>query len=110
MMTIKAAMVRRMAVITTMDVPCPKYEGIETSDPAVIAWETIIDTKLRDATSLADMLNPVDPTTGLVFLESTSSASTFVTGLVELSRPRLIKDMPLYERRRAVFGTDALLP
>ena len=105
-----AAMVRRMAVITTMDTPCPKYEGIETSDPAVIAWETIIDTKLRDATSLADMLNPVDPTTGLVFLESTSRGSTFVTGLVELSRPRLVKDMPLYERRRAVFGTDALLP
>lgn len=105
-----AAMVRRMAVVTTMDVSCPRYEGIETSDPAVIAWETIIDSKLRDATSLADMLNPVDPMTGLVFLESTSSGSTFVTGLVELSKARLIKDMPLYERRRAVFGTDALLP
>lgn len=106
-----AAMVRRMAVISTIQsVKRPKIEGIETSDPAVIAWEKIIDTNLRDATSLADMLNPVDPTTGLVFLESTSSGSTFVTGLVELSRPRLIKDMPLYERRRAVFGTDALLP
>lgn len=105
-----AAMLRRMAVITAMDVPFPGYEGIETSDPAVIAWETIIDTKLRDATSLTDMLNLVDPTTGLVLLESTNRGSTFVTGLVELSRPRLIKDLPLYERRRAVFGTDALLP
>ena len=105
-----AAMVRRMAVMTTMDIPRPENEGIETSDPAVIAWEKIIDEKLRDAASLADMLNPVDPTTGLVFLESTSRGSTFVTGLVELSRPRPIKDMPLYERRGAVFGTDALLP
>ena len=105
-----AAMLRRLAVIATTEIPRPKHEGIESSDPEVIAWEMNIDTKLRDAISLADMLNPVDPTTGLVFLESTSKGSTFVTGLFEMSNPRLIKDLPLYERRRAVFGTDALLP
>jgi tetratricopeptide (TPR) repeat protein len=105
-----AAMVRRMAVLATIDAKRTKPQGIETSDPAVIEWETTIDTHLRAATSLADMLNPVDPTTGLVLLESTSNGSTFVTGLVELSRPRSIEDMPWYERRRAVFGTDALLP
>jgi hypothetical protein len=55
-------------------------------------------------------LNPMDPTTGLVLLESTMRGPDFVTGLTGLNKHRPIKDMSLSDRRKALFGTDALFP
>ncbi|KAL7563424.1 hypothetical protein ACA910_016520 [Epithemia clementina (nom. ined.)] len=106
------AMIRRMAILATVDQEMPEgAEGvIETSDSAIITWENYIDTKLRGATSLQDILNPVDPSTGLVLLESAIDGSIFITGLSELNRYRPLGSMSLLERRRALFGTDALFP
>jgi tetratricopeptide (TPR) repeat protein len=45
---------------------------------------------------------------GMDLLESTMTGSDFVAGLVELSRYRPMESMSLSERRKALFGTDAL--
>jgi hypothetical protein len=43
-------------------------------------------------------------------LESTMTGSDFVSGLVALSRHRPMDKMTLPDRRKALFGTDALFP
>ena len=105
-----AAMIRRMAVLATADQEMPEgAEGvIETNETAIINWENYIDKKLRGATSLQDILT--DPPTGLVLLESAIGGSVFITGLSKLNRYRPLASMTLLERRRALFGTDALFP
>jgi tetratricopeptide (TPR) repeat protein len=108
-----AAMVRYKAVLATCGAEKPKQadDAIETNDPQVLEWENLIDDKLRSAASLADIFNPVDPTTGLVLLASTVNGSVFVTGLSELNKEHSsVKSMGFSDRRRALFGTDALFP
>lgn len=104
-----AAMVRRMAVLATVDQAMPDGAAdiIETSDSAIINWENYIDKKLRDAISLQDIMRPPS---GLVLLESAIDGTIFVTGVSELNRFRPLGSMTLLERRRALFGTDALFP
>jgi hypothetical protein len=98
-----AAMIRRIAVLSTRDTE-PEL------DPDSVEWERRVDEKLRAAPSLQEILNPMDPTTGLVLLESTMSGPDFVTGLTDLNQHRPIKNMSLTDRRKALFGTDALFP
>jgi tetratricopeptide (TPR) repeat protein len=99
-----AAMIRRTAVLSTMD------KEPEVAEPNSADWEIRADEKLRAAPSLKEILNPMDPTTGLVLLESTMRGPDFVTGLTGLNKHRPIKDMSLSDRRKALFGTDALFP
>jgi tetratricopeptide (TPR) repeat protein len=99
-----AAMIRRTAVLSTME------KEPEVAQPDSAEWERRADEKLRAAPSLKEILNPMDPTTGLVLLESTMRGPDFVTGLTGLNKHRPIKNMSLSDRRKALFGTDALFP
>lgn len=107
-----AAMIRRKAVLSTMAIPRPELAdgGVEVFDRESMEWEDCADDLLRTFPSLGDIYNPLDPTTGLVLLESTISGSDFVTGLMEFNRHRPIEHMSLLDRKRAIFATDALFP
>ena len=107
-----AAMIRRMAIIAKGDekIPDGADEAIETSDPAVIEWENSIDKKLRDVITLSEILDSMRSSHGLVLLESAMRGSIFITGLSELNSYKALDSMTLLERRRALFGTDALFP
>lgn len=111
-----AAMLRRKAVLSTtsgQERPQQAVDGendIEVFDPALMEWEDGMDVVLRKFPSLRDIFNPVDPTTGLVLLESTLDGSDFVTGLMEYNRHRPINEMSLADKKRAIFATDALFP
>jgi hypothetical protein len=118
-----AAMVRRRAIISTISDEMPMGaesagdeesfatgDAVEVFDLALMEWEDRVDDVLRGSPSLRDIFNPVDPTTGLVLLQSTISGSDFVTGLMDFNRHRPIEGMSLSDRKRAIFATDALFP
>jgi la-related protein 1 len=118
-----AAMVRRLAIMSTISDEMPMGTGgaieeasfatsdaIEVFDLALMEWEDRVDEMLRGSPSLRDIFNPVDPTTGLVLLQSTINGSDFLTGLMDFNRHRPIEGMSLSDRKRAIFATDALFP
>lgn len=107
-----AAMIRRIAVLERLDREMPESaeRSTETSDPDVISWEDYIDAELRRAVSLQEILDSEKSRAGLALLESATHGSIFITGLSELNRYRPLESMTLLERRRALFGTDALFP
>jgi len=108
-----AAMIRRKAVLSTIEGDKPRAADdnkTEVFDRNVIEWEDRVDKLLRKFPSLGDIYNPLDPTTGLVLLESTLDGSHFVTGLMEFNKHRPIDQMSLSDRKRAIFATDALFP
>ena len=73
-------------------------------------WNEYVDKTLLAAPSLEEIFNPIDPTTGFVLLENTISGPLFVTGLSELNRQRPMSNLSLGDRRRSLFGNDALFP
>jgi hypothetical protein len=83
---------------------------LEVVDVAFMEWEDRVDELLLGSPSLRDMFNPVDPTTGLVLLQSTINGSDFITGLMDFNRHRPIEGMTFTDRKRAIFATDALFP
>jgi tetratricopeptide (TPR) repeat protein len=108
-----AAMVRREAILSTMEIEkpaCLMSNDIEVNDSNATEWEDYADAKLRAAPSLETIFNPTDPTTGLNLLESTARGPLFATGLSKLNKRQSIASMSLSERRRALFGIDALFP
>jgi hypothetical protein len=108
-----AAMIRRKAVLSTLSLekPAGVDVALETSDTNVIQWEDFVDKQLHAAPSLVHMFNPTDPTTGMVLLENTMvSGPLFATGLTELNRHQPITSMSLTDRKRALFGNEALFP
>lgn len=107
-----AAMVRRLAILSTVESQKPSslQEGLEVTNPESAKWNDYIDEKLKTSPSLEEIFNPIDPTTGLVLLENTISGPLFVTGLSELNKHRPISNLTLSERRRSLFGNDALFP
>lgn len=108
-----AAMIRREAVLSmiSMEKPAGADEALETSNASVVQWEDFVDKQLHAAPSLVHMFNPTDPTTGLVLLENTTvNGPLFSTGLTELNRQQPIKRMSLTDRKRALFGNEALFP
>jgi la-related protein 1 len=107
-----AALIRRKAVISTISRDQPKglSGSIETSDPGVAEWEDFVDEQLHTAPSLEEIINPRDPTTGMVLIESNVNGALFATGLSYLNKHRSIETMTLLERKRALFGNDALFP
>ncbi len=46
--------------------------------------------------------------TGMVLLESTMTGSNFVSGLVALCKQVPVSEMTSSDKRKALFGTDAL--
>ena len=108
-----AAIVRREAVLSTVEVEKPSIvsnDTIEVNDPLAVKWEDYSDTKLRAAPSLETIFNPTDPTTGLELLESTARGPLFATGLAKLNKRQSLENMTLSDRRKALFGIDALFP
>jgi hypothetical protein len=83
---------------------------IEVNDPLVVQWEYFTDAKLRAAPSLETIFNPTDPTTGLELLESTARGPLFATGLTKLNKRQPLEHMTLSDRRKTLFGIDALFP
>jgi hypothetical protein len=57
---------------------------------------------------LENILQPGKEIDGTVLLESSVTASDFVTGYAELNKFRPVETLPLRARRRALFGSDAL--
>lgn len=103
-----AALIRREAVLS---ITAAKMEpGLETADREIIQWENHIDAKLYAAPSLGEIFNLTDPATGTVFSKSPVDGSFFATGLIELNAHSQIESMTLSDRRRALFGNDALFP
>lgn len=107
-----AAMIRRKAVLSTIPVKEPPEANLalETSSTSVIQWEDYVDKQLHAAPSLVHMFNPTDPTTGMVLLENTVSGPLFATGLTEINRHQPIQHMSLTNRKRVLFGNEALFP
>jgi tetratricopeptide (TPR) repeat protein len=105
-----AAMIRRRAILSTVEHERPEInEGaVEIFDPVVMAWENRVDELLRSFSSLREIYNPIDPTTGLVLLETTINGSNFVTGMMHFNIYRPIEQMSLSDRKRTIFATDAL--
>ena len=77
-----------------------------------VKWEQGIDRRLLAAPSLKEIFDggniKYTSVTDMDLLESTMVRSDFVTGLVDLSRHTPMEKMSLQERRKALFGSDAL--
>jgi hypothetical protein len=110
------AMVRRYAIITMLrhqnHLELPTTGGNKNTEvigtDGLEELEALLDSRLRAAPSLENMLQPGEQIDGTVLLESSVSASDFVTGYVELNKFRPIETLSLRARRRALFGSDAL--
>jgi tetratricopeptide (TPR) repeat protein len=112
-----AALIRRSAVVAVYlrnrelghsTIGSNKAAGVDDS----AQLEEGIDKALFSAPSLKAIIEAgnrkYNNVTGMDLLESTMTGSDFTTGLVELSRHRPMEKMSLSERRKALFGTDAL--
>lgn len=105
-----AAVVRRRVILSTLSEERPgiNENPLEISDPSMEAWENKSDSALQSGPSLQHVLNPTDPTTGFGLFDSVTDGSAFVTALSSQSKTKTIKEMTLPERRKVLFGTDAL--
>lgn len=101
------AMIRRTAIMAAL-----AAEGNSGEEPAAVntaEWENFIDERLLAAPSLKTIWNGEKKLEeGLVLLERTTTGSVFATGLTELNKHQPVGVMSLRERRKALFGTDAL--
>ena len=111
------ALIRRFAILKV-------FEGHSSSSSRDAAdggvaeqgsarWEELVNQTLLGAPSLQDLINAGNDKyggqkSGMDLLESTMTGSDFVTGLVALSKHRPMEQMTVSERRKALFGTDAL--
>ena len=111
-----AAMVRRYAIITTLrhqnHLELPNGGGSKNTEvidtDGLEELEALLDSRLRAAPSLENMLQPGKEIAGTVLLESSVTASDFVTGYVELNKYSPLQTLSLRARRKALFGSDAL--
>ena len=80
-----AALLRRKAVLSMigLEKPSTLVGKIETSDPNAIKWEDLVENELLAYPTLQEIFNPVDPTTGLVLLDSKIDGSLFIAGLAD---------------------------
>jgi tetratricopeptide (TPR) repeat protein len=113
-----SAFVRRFAVIESFGrrqkvVRVERSQGMEgvvVQDS--VEWEELLHKTLLAAPSLKQIheagIKKYKTQAGMDLLKSTMTGSDFVTGLVELSKYRPMDEMSLPERRKALFGTDAL--
>ena len=75
-----------------------------------VQWDSFLRNRLRATPSIGDILKPgeIDQKSGTVLLESSVTGSSFGTGLVELNKYKPLEDLTLIERRKILFGSDAL--
>ena len=108
-----AAIIRRKAILSMHSlekVPVDVQDRLEMNNAEALEWEKRVDESLLAYATLNEMFNPVDPTTGVVLLGTTMDGSLFVGGITELNRDKKVTSMSLEERKRAIFGNDALFP
>lgn len=108
-----SAMIRRKAILSMGELTRPSsFEGtVETSDPKVVEWEVRADEVLISFKTLGAMFQTVDPGTTLLNNEDMRvGGPLFVAGLSELNKHKPVSSMNLAERKRALFGNDALFP
>jgi hypothetical protein len=107
-----AAMVRHKAVMSTLMDKAPATnaygESIETRDPATASWEGYIDSVMLDVPSIEDIFSLMDPVTGTVLFRGPVHGPCFATALSSLNKPVSTEQMSLVERKKSLFGNDAL--
>lgn len=115
-----AALVRRIAILTQIDRNLQRKAKALGDDKApreivnTAQWEETMIKAFLSAPSLREILSSsksaADTPTGMVLLESTMTGSKFVSGLVALCDQVSVSEMSSSssEKRKALFGTDAL--
>jgi tetratricopeptide (TPR) repeat protein len=112
-----SALIRRFAILARFDRDQERQRKAGKSetrgravDPA--QWEDLVSEAYLSVPSLNAIIDTGNAKykseTGMDLLESTMTGSDFVSGLVALSKQRPMEEMTLPERRKALFGTDAL--
>ena len=113
-----AALVRRFAVLA-----CFHYDRKSAGDQhddmndnaaaeGSAEFENILKFAFLSSPSLKDIIlntnTNANEATHVELLESSMSESSFITGLVALSKLKPMDKMSFHERRKALFGTDSL--
>lgn len=110
------AMVRRYGVMANLEKEVnakheqSKESGSNEEKSEKLSWDSILQNRLRATPSIDNILKPgeIDNKSCTVLLESSVVGSTFGTGLVELNKYKPLKELSLIERRKILFGSDAL--
>jgi hypothetical protein len=109
--------IRRFAILARFEPDKQLKSKAGKSDTTVLAedsaqWEELVNEAFLSAPSLQEIIETgnekYNTETGMDLLESTMTGSDFVSGLVALSRHRSMEKMLLPDRRKVLFGTDAL--
>lgn len=118
-----AALIRRHAILARIDfeletmaefskIPNEKDTRKNRSIQNTPKWESLLTDAFFSAPSLENIFedDTAKPksTTDVDLVESTMSSSNFVCGLVALSLQKSIDELSQSDRRKALFGTDAL--
>ena len=108
------ALIRRFAVLKVFEGQTSSRDSgdNEAAEKGSARWEELVNETLLGAPSMQALINAGNEKytgqTGMDLLKSTMTGSDFVTGLVALSKHRPMEQMTVSERRKALFGTDAL--
>jgi tetratricopeptide (TPR) repeat protein len=112
-----SALIRRFAILTQFDRALErkaKAEG-DSKDTYIqntARWEEPMIEAYLSAPSLEDILETGDEKdeskTGMLLLESSMTGSNFVSGLVALCNHVSLSEMTLEDKRKTLFGADAL--
>lgn len=110
------ACIRRFAIVECMNYGADGIRGGEDKKSRTVQsddnakWDHLVHVACLSAPSLEEIIEEGNHNgkTGMDLLESTMSGSDFVAGLVQLGRHRPMEELSLSERRKVLFGTDAL--
>lgn len=72
------------------------------------SWEGYIDSVMLNVPSIEDIFSLTDPVTGTVLFRGPVHGPCFVTALTSLNKPVSKEQMSLVERKKSLFGNDAL--
>ena len=111
------AMVRRYGVMATLQKELDSKHGKLSGESGTgkvewkaTNWDSILQDRLRSTPSIDMILKPgeIDEKSCTVLLESSVTGSSFGTGIVALNIYKPLKELSLIERRKILFGSDAL--
>ena len=111
------AIIRRNGVMANLQQEMHRTHAQQSMDSGAseqnverLDWVLFLQDRLRTTPTISNILKPgeIDEKSGTVLLESSVAGSSFGTGLVELNKYKPLKDLSLIERRKILFGSDAL--
>jgi tetratricopeptide (TPR) repeat protein len=106
------AFIRRFAVMKCFERDVMGNSDVNYCEEGTALWEEQVTQTLLEAPNMQELIDTgkaeSNDKPGVDLLESTMTGSDFVTGLVVLSKHRPMERLSLSERRKALFGTDAL--